>query len=146
MDVRDIGVEVLKRLKETHPDIEVIMFTGLAEIATAVNCMKLGTFDYLAKPFEPEELALAVTRALEHRSLRQENLNLKLALSSRYRLDNMIGAGPRMQQVYRLIAPSLERLGKTYPSWEEFLATMRAAPSFHEWWDPAIEAYERRIA
>ncbi len=56
--------------------------------------MKLGAFDYLAKPFEPEELALAVTRALEHRSLRQENLNLKLALSSRYRLDNMIGAGP----------------------------------------------------
>jgi DNA-binding NtrC family response regulator len=66
--------------------------------------MKLGAFDYLAKPFEPEELALAVTRALEHRSLRQENTNLKLALSSRYRLDNMIGAGPRMQQVYRLIA------------------------------------------
>ncbi len=103
-DARMNGVEVLQRLKEAHPDIEVIMFTGLAEIATAVTCMKLGAFDYLAKPFEPEELALAVTRALEHRSLRQENLNLKLALSSKYRLDNMIGAGPRMQQVYRLIA------------------------------------------
>jgi pimeloyl-ACP methyl ester carboxylesterase len=54
-------------------------------------------------------------------------------------------AGPSIQtpEVYRLIAPSLERLGKTYPSWEEFLATMRAAPSFHDWWDPAIEAYYR---
>lgn len=54
-------------------------------------------------------------------------------------------AGPSIQtpEVYRLIAPSLERLGKTYPSWDEFLATMRAAPSFHEWWDPAIEAYYR---
>jgi DNA-binding NtrC family response regulator len=98
------GVEVLRRVKEAHPDIEVIMFTGLAEIATAVSCMKLGAFDYLAKPFEPEELRLAVTRALEHRSLRQENLNLKLALSSKYRLDNMIGSCARMQQVYRLIA------------------------------------------
>ena len=98
------GIEVLRRVKEAHPDIEVIMFTGLAEIDTAVSCMKLGAFDYLAKPFEPEELRLAVTRALEHRSLRQENVNLKLALSSKYRLDNMIGACARMQQVYRLIA------------------------------------------
>jgi DNA-binding NtrC family response regulator len=98
------GVDVLRRIKETHPDIEVIMFTGLAEIATAVTCMQLGAFNYLAKPFEPEELRLAVTRALEHRAMRQENLNLKLALSSKYRLDNMIGSGARMQQVYRAIA------------------------------------------
>ena len=62
------GIEVLRRVKEAHPDIEVIMFTGLAEIDTAVSCMKLGAFDYLAKPFEPEELKLAVTRALERRS------------------------------------------------------------------------------
>jgi len=98
------GLEVLRRVKEAHPDIEVIMFTGLAQIETAVNCMKLGAFDYLAKPFDPEELKLAVTRALERRSLRQENLHLKLAVSSRYRLDNMIGSSARMQQVYRLIA------------------------------------------
>jgi DNA-binding NtrC family response regulator len=98
------GMEVLRRVKEAHPDIEVIMFTGLAQIETAVNCMKLGAFDYLAKPFEPEELRLAVSRALEHRSMRQENHDLKLALNSRYRLDNMIGGGGRMQQVYRLIA------------------------------------------
>ena len=98
------GLEVLRRVKEAHPDIEVIMFTGLAQIETAVNCMKLGAFDYLAKPFDPEELRLAVTRALERRSLRQENLHLKLAVSSKYRLDNMIGSSARMQQVYRLIA------------------------------------------
>ena len=50
------GIEVLQRVKESHPDIEVIMFTGLAEIDTAVRCMKLGAFDYIAKPFEPDEL------------------------------------------------------------------------------------------
>jgi DNA-binding NtrC family response regulator len=98
------GLEVLRRVKETHPDIEVIMFTGLAQIETAVNCMKLGAFDYLAKPFEPDELRLAVTRALERRVLRQENLSLKHAVSSKYRLDNMIGSCAKMQQVYRLIA------------------------------------------
>ncbi|MBK7589865.1 MAG: sigma-54-dependent Fis family transcriptional regulator [Betaproteobacteria bacterium] len=98
------GIEVLRRVKESHPDVEVIMFTGLAQIETAVSCMKLGAFDYLAKPFDPDELRLAVTRALERRSLRQENLHLRLAVGHRYRLDNMIGASPRMQQVYRLIA------------------------------------------
>ena len=98
------GVEVLRRLKEAHPDVEVIVFTGLAQIETAVTCMKLGAYDYLAKPFDPEELRLAVARALERRSLLQENLHLKRAVSSRYRMDNMVGASARMQQVYELIA------------------------------------------
>jgi DNA-binding NtrC family response regulator len=98
------GIEVLRRVKETHPDIEVIMITGLSQIATAVSAMKLGAFDYLPKPFEPEELKLSVERALERRRLLQENLTLRSEVSSRYRLENIIGASPRMQGVYRLIA------------------------------------------
>jgi DNA-binding NtrC family response regulator len=98
------GIEVLQRIKEAHPDVEVIMFTGLAQIGTAVNCMKLGAFDYLAKPFEPEELKLAVSRALERRRLLLENTTLRHEVGSKYRLDNIIGSSPRMQQVYRLIA------------------------------------------
>jgi len=46
------------RVKETHPDIDVIMVTGLSQIETAVRCMKLGAFDYLPKPFDPDELKL----------------------------------------------------------------------------------------
>jgi DNA-binding NtrC family response regulator len=98
------GIEVLRRVKETHPDIEVIMITGLSQIETAVRAMKLGAFDYLSKPFDPDELKLAVERALERRRLLQENLTLKSEVSSRYRLENIIGASPRMQNVYRLIA------------------------------------------
>jgi len=98
------GIEVLRRVKETNPDIEVVMITGLSQIETAVRAMKLGAFDYLSKPFDPEELRLAVGRALERRRLLQENLTLKNEVSSRYRLENIIGASPRMQGVYRLIA------------------------------------------
>jgi len=98
------GIEVLQRVKESHPEIEVIMFTGLAEIDTAVRCMKLGAFDYIAKPFEPEELKVSVARALERRRLLQENRDLKGEVSARYRLDNIIGASPRMQHVYKLIS------------------------------------------
>jgi DNA-binding NtrC family response regulator len=98
------GMEVLQRVKEGHPDIDVIMITGLHEIETAVQAMKLGAFDYLPKPFNPEELELVVARAFERRRLLQENLNLKSEISARYHFENIIGSSPRMQSVYRLIA------------------------------------------
>ena len=70
------GMEVLRRVKETHPDINVIMITGLSQIDTAVQAMKLGAFDYISKPFEPDEIKLVVERALERRRRLQENLHL----------------------------------------------------------------------
>ncbi len=98
------GLEVLQRVKESHPDIDVIMVTGLSEIETAVKSMKLGAFDYLPKPFDPEALKILVERAFEKRRLQQENLDLKNAVSSKYRFENIIGSSPQMQNVYRLIA------------------------------------------
>jgi len=98
------GLEVLRRVKETHPDIDVIMVTGLSQIETAVKSMKLGAFDYLPKPFDPDELKLVVKRALERRQLLQENVELRSEVSSKYRFENIIGASPPMQSVYRLIA------------------------------------------
>ncbi len=98
------GLEVLQRIKETHPDVEVVMVTGLSQIETAVRSMKLGAFDYLPKPFDPDELKVVVERALERRRLLRENIDLKSAVSSKYRFENIIGASPRMQEVYRLIS------------------------------------------
>jgi DNA-binding NtrC family response regulator len=98
------GLEVLRRVKEGHPDIDVIMITGLSDIETAVRSMKLGALDYLPKPFDPDELKRVVARSLERRRLLQENLNLKSEVSSKYRMENIIGASPSMQEVYRLIA------------------------------------------
>jgi len=98
------GLEVLRRVKETHPDIDVIMVTGLSQIETAVRSMKLGAIDYLPKPFDPDELKLVVNRALERRQLLQENLALRSEVSSKYRFENIIGASPQMQNVYRLIS------------------------------------------
>jgi DNA-binding NtrC family response regulator len=100
------GIEVLQRVKETHPDVDVIMITGLNEIETAVKAMKLGAFDYLPKPFDPEELELVVARALERRQLLQENVNLKKEVSARYSFENIIGSSPAMQNVFRLVARS----------------------------------------
>jgi DNA-binding NtrC family response regulator len=98
------GLEVLQRVKEAHPDIDVIMVTGLSQIETAVRAMKLGAFDYLPKPFDPDELKRVVERALERRQLLQENIKLKSEVSSKYRFENIIGSSPAMQNTYRLIA------------------------------------------
>ena len=95
------GLEVLQRIKESHPDIEVVMITGLAQVQTAVRSMKLGAFDYLPKPFEPEELKRLVERALERRRVMQEQTG---AEAGPYRFEGVVGASPRMQEVFKLIA------------------------------------------
>ena len=97
------GLEVLQRVKESHPDIDVIMITGLHEVEAAVKAMKLGAFDYLPKPFDPPELQMAVKRVFERRQLLQENIALK-GETARYHLDNIIGSSPAMQNVFRLLA------------------------------------------
>jgi DNA-binding NtrC family response regulator len=98
------GIEVLQQVKERHPEVEVVMVTGLSEIQTAVKAMKLGAFDYLSKPFDPDELKHVVERALERRHLLEENRSLKQEVDSKYRFENIIGSSAAMQSVYRLIA------------------------------------------
>jgi DNA-binding NtrC family response regulator len=66
--------------------------------------MKLGAFDYLSKPFDPDELLHVVQRALERRKLMQENRSLKSEVATKYRFENIIGSSPPMQAVFALIA------------------------------------------
>jgi DNA-binding NtrC family response regulator len=97
------GIEVLRRVKEARPDVDVIMVTGLHEIGTAVKAMKLGALDYLPKPFEPEELQLAVGRAFDRRAaLRGPGADGED--ESRYHFENIIGDSAAMQAVFRLVA------------------------------------------
>ncbi len=98
------GIEILQRLKESQPDTDVIMITGLSQIDTAVQSMKLGAFDYIPKPFTPEEITLSIERSLERRRLLRENTLLRTEAGSKYRFENIIGSAPQMQNVYRLIA------------------------------------------
>ena len=97
------GMQVLQRVKEAHPDIEVVMVTGLSQIDTAVRSMKLGAFDYLPKPFDPDELKLVVERALQRRRAAAGDGTLA-SDDARYHFENIIGTSPAMQRVFRLIA------------------------------------------
>jgi len=97
------GMEVLQRVKEAHPDIDVVMITGLSAVGTAVRAMKLGAFDYLPKPFDPDELKLVVQRALERRRPLPQGAGGDGA-EARYSFENIIGTCAAMQSVYRLVA------------------------------------------
>ena len=70
------GLEILASIKQSHPDIFVIIMTGYATVSTAVDAMKLGAFDYQAKPFSDDELLLTVSRAVETKRLVEENRRL----------------------------------------------------------------------
>jgi putative nucleotidyltransferase with HDIG domain len=67
------GLDLLDRVRSLHPDVPIIMITALHDISTALEAIRRGAYDYLLKPFERDQLFLAVRRALEHRRLVTEN-------------------------------------------------------------------------
>jgi DNA-binding NtrC family response regulator len=73
------GMDILKYLVRHQPECSCIIITGYGTIQNSVAAMRLGAYDYLCKPVDPQELRLVVARALEHRRLRRENLQLKKA-------------------------------------------------------------------
>ncbi len=97
------GIDLLKTVKEITPDTEVILITGYGTVSTAVEAMKLGAYDYVEKPFRPDELLSIVERAIERKSLREENRRLKDELSTRY-IKNIVGTSGVMERVFRMIA------------------------------------------
>jgi two-component system, NtrC family, response regulator HydG len=97
------GMEIVRAAAESQPDAKVIIITAFATIASAIDAVKQGAFDYVSKPFEIEELVLALERALEDSRLRQENRSLRGEVSRRYGLENLIGASRAMQDVFGLI-------------------------------------------
>lgn len=97
------GMSVLRELAEQGQDCIGIILTGYATIKNAVEAMKMGAYDYLAKPVKMEEVLLVVQRALEFRDLRRENLALKRQLRKKYKFENFIGDSLPMNKVFRII-------------------------------------------
>lgn len=97
------GIGVLRTVKEISPETIVIMITAYATPETAVEAMKLGAYDYITKPFKVDEIKLTISKALEKRLLRSENLLLKREMESRHGFKNFIGNSDSMQKVFLLI-------------------------------------------
>ncbi len=98
------GIELLRRLSGQGSKATPVVITAYGTVETAVEAMKLGAFDYLTKPFSPEELVLVVRQALKMRSLVSENQRLKEQLAEKFRPENFIGSSPAMEAVFAWIA------------------------------------------
>jgi len=71
------GITLLKKLKEKHENIPVIMITAYATVENAIESMKEGAYDYVMKPFPPEKISYLLKRIVEHQRLAKENIRLK---------------------------------------------------------------------
>ncbi|MBM3297492.1 MAG: sigma-54-dependent Fis family transcriptional regulator [Candidatus Aminicenantes bacterium] len=103
------GLDVMRRIKDASPETPVIIITGYASIESAVAAVKQGAFDYLAKPFTPDELRLAVRRALEGRKRQIETLYLRRELEAEDTSDMVTGrsrAMARLMDIVRRVSPT----------------------------------------
>jgi len=97
------GIELLGRIKALAPDTAVLMITAFSAAEQAVEAMKLGAYDYIAKPFKIEEVKQLVKNALEKQDLKRENNALKQHARERDSFCGIIGASPRMKEIFGLI-------------------------------------------
>ena len=97
------GVELLEETLTKYPETVGIVITGNGSVDTAVEAIRRGAFDYLAKPFKLIELAPRVRKGLRQRELKFENQYLRSQLTERYAFDNIIGSGRGMQRIFELV-------------------------------------------
>ena len=98
------GLELQRRLSAANPDTTVIVMTAYASVDTAIQAMKDGAYDYIVKPFDPDDLSQLIRRAAEHRSLKAENLALKRSLEDITEPPPLVGASAAMKRVAQLVA------------------------------------------
>src|SRR5512140_2426974 len=93
------GLEVLQKVKGKDPAIPVVMITAYATVEMSIQALRLGAYDMLTKPFEPEELLYRVKNALLHTRLLEENRELREELVGKFRFENIIGASEGLKSV-----------------------------------------------
>jgi DNA-binding NtrC family response regulator len=98
------GLDVLKKAKSISNDMGVIIITAYAEIKSAVQAIKDGAFDYIAKPFSNEELLIAIERFFKFKNLEDEVLQLRQTLKEKDGLHDFIGTSPAMMDVFDRIS------------------------------------------
>jgi len=97
------GLELLKRVRTSHPHVQIMVLTQFGTIENAVEAMRLGAADYVTKPFHVEDLRAKLERLIRAAELDQENRILREQLRTRPGFGGLIGTSPKMQKVYKLI-------------------------------------------
>jgi len=103
------GIEVLRKLTTSHSDVPVILMTAYSTLETAVEAIKLGAFDYINKPFNQDELAVRISKALESSRLQREVRTWRTKQRERYGPASILGQSPEIRKVCQLV----EKIGRS---------------------------------
>ncbi|MBL6720722.1 MAG: sigma-54-dependent Fis family transcriptional regulator [Planctomycetes bacterium] len=105
------GLDLLRESRSLHPNTPVLLITGHASIETAVDAMRHGAEDYIAKPVNLPELRAKIARAVErarlladHEELQRQNMELRRQLDERFGLEGILGHSPQMQRIFQMIS------------------------------------------
>ncbi len=110
------GLEILKRIKDQHPELPVVIISGHGNIETAVTAIKLGAYDYIEKPFKADRMVLLANRALENSRLKKENLQLRQRSVQSFDMVGNSTAMNHLRQAIDKVAPTNSRIMITGPS------------------------------
>ncbi len=97
------GIQLMDEIRKVRPDTIVIIMTAYATVDTAVQAMKKGAYDYIVKPFNPEDLSITIRKIIEHQKLVKENIYLRKELKKQYRLHDMVSKNHKMIEIFELI-------------------------------------------
>jgi len=97
------GLEFLKEVKTKGVDPTVIMMSAYGTVDIAIEAMKLGAYDYISKPFKPDEIILTLRKAEERERLRKENEMLRKVVSKEYSFENIVSKNEKMKEIFEII-------------------------------------------
>ncbi len=98
------GMAVLREFKRRSPETAIVVLTAFGSLEGAIEAIKQGAYDYLAKPFKKEDIKLVVQRSLEHCRLLRENTKFREELKGKDNWSPLVGSSPAMLEVYKLVA------------------------------------------
>jgi DNA-binding NtrC family response regulator len=97
------GMEILKQVKAASPETEVIIVSGYGTIESAIEAMKLGSYDFLQKPINFDRFKILINRIIEKQRLTEENQLIRSRLKEGYKFDELVGMSSKMKKIYSVI-------------------------------------------
>jgi cyclic di-GMP phosphodiesterase len=136
------GISLLKEIKGRNPEVDVIMVTGVVDVDTAIESIRLGASDYLTKPFNLDEVVLTVERTLEKRRLIRENREYQLSLERKVeeRTVEVRRKSEEVERLYRELKIAFEQIRSTYDT------TLEALMEALDTRDTETQGHSRRVS
>jgi len=136
------GIALLGKIRDQHPDIDVIMVTGVVDIDTAIHAIRMGASDYITKPFNLDQVVLCVNRTLQQRQLilenRQYQKNLESLVAERTR--EVVSKSKEVERLFEELKVAFERIHLTYDT------TLEALMEALDMRDTETQGHSRRVS